>query len=375
MGVVFSRCFNEKGSVAVIVALTMTVLMGFSAIVVDFGRVALTKQSMQNALDAACLAGAQELPGSTALAQSSAQSYFTKNGFLAEDIDSIQFENANKRIRITGSKDVEYTFAKILSGQELVTVHTSAAAEISSIFGPYDYALFSGSQIDLLQFTGQNTVLGDVHSNDSIKNKADITGNVTAVGEISADIKASGSGDRIEGYSLLEMPDISKLTQNAAILNTAAMTAYGAVVTLKQGVYEYSVDIGQLNTILHDQPLIYIDGELIISSKPGLYSEISTSGGIITSGNTTYNGSQVSIDGLKSLCLCSTGGDITFNGGSADIRGIVFAPNGTVTLDGRGGILNGRVIANIINSNGGLNVHYDAASDDSLPDTEIRLID
>lgn len=369
------KMFNERGSVAVIAALCMTVLMGFSAIVVDYGRLILEKQSLQNAVDAACLAGAQELPGATAVAQSSAQTYFTSNGFSTADIDAIQFENANKRIRMTASKTVEYTFAKILSDQEQATVQVTAAAEISSIFGPYDYALFSGSQIDLLQFTGQNAVVGDVHSNDSIKNKADIIGNVTAVGVISADIKATGSGDRIEGYTVLDMPDHTKLTQNATALSLATLTYFGATYTVKNGVYTYALDIGQLNAILHDYPLAYIDGNVTIATNPGQYSEIIMSGGVIASGNIVYNGSQVSMDGQKSLCLCSTFGNIEFNGGDADICGIVYAPNGTVTLNGTGGKIYGSVIADIIDSNGGMNVVYDSAADDHIPETEIRLVD
>lgn len=369
------KFFNEKGSVAVIVALCMTVLMGFSAIVVDYGRLMLEKQSLQNAVDAACLAGAQELPGSTGVAQSSAQTYFACNGFSAADIDTIQFENSNKRIRMTASRTVEYTFAKILTNQGQGTVHVTAAAEISSIFGPYDYALFSGSQIDLLQFTGQNAVVGDVHSNDSIKNKAEINGNVTAVGTISADIKASGSGDRIEGYSILDMPDHTKLTQEATVLSTATLTYFGATNSVKDGVYTYALDIGQLNSILHDYPLAYIDGNVTIASKPGQYSEIAMAGGLIATGNIVYDGSQVSMAAQKSLCLCTTGGNIEFNGGDADIRGILYAPNGSVTLNGTGGKIYGSVIADIINSNGGMNVVYDAAADDFMPETEIRLVD
>jgi Flp pilus assembly protein TadG len=372
---VSGKISNEKGSVAVIVALCMTVLMGFSAIVVDYGRLMLEKQNLQNAVDAACLAGAQELPGATAVAQSSAQTYFSSNGFSTADINSIQFENANKRIRMTASKTVEYTFAKILTNQGQGTVHVTAAAEISSIFGPYDYALFSGSQIDLLQFTGQNAVVGDVHSNDSIKNKADINGNVTAVGTISADIKASGSGDRIEGYSILDMPDHTKLTQNATVLSAATLSYFGATYNIKNGIYEYALDIGQLNSILHDYPLAYIDGNVTIATVPGQYSEIAMAGGLIATGNIVYDGSNVGMASQKSLVLCSTGGNIVFHGGNADLCGILYAPNGSVSLDGTGGKIYGSVIADIIDSNGGMNVVYDSTADDFMPETEIRLVD
>ena len=49
---------REEGDIVVLVALSMSVLMGFTAFAVDFGMLASDKQALQNAADAAALAAA-----------------------------------------------------------------------------------------------------------------------------------------------------------------------------------------------------------------------------------------------------------------------------------------------------------------------------
>ena len=57
----FKKLFkNEEGSVVVIVAVMMTVFMGFAAIVIDAGFMYGQKRALQNAADAGALAGAME---------------------------------------------------------------------------------------------------------------------------------------------------------------------------------------------------------------------------------------------------------------------------------------------------------------------------
>lgn len=53
---------EEKGSVMIMVVLALVVLIGFTGLVIDGGSLYLTKSRLQNAADAAALAGAQSLP-------------------------------------------------------------------------------------------------------------------------------------------------------------------------------------------------------------------------------------------------------------------------------------------------------------------------
>jgi hypothetical protein len=58
---VISLCNNQRGATAVIVALVITVLIGFVALATDVSYVSVTKNELQNIADAAALAGAGEL--------------------------------------------------------------------------------------------------------------------------------------------------------------------------------------------------------------------------------------------------------------------------------------------------------------------------
>ena len=60
---------DERGQVLVLVALLAAVLMGFTASVIDIGIVQLAKARLQNAADAAALAGAGEFTIRTVTAE------------------------------------------------------------------------------------------------------------------------------------------------------------------------------------------------------------------------------------------------------------------------------------------------------------------
>ncbi len=62
-----ARCFlkTEGGGVAIYVALVSAVMIGFGALVVDLGRLFTLQTELQNAADAAALAGAAELDGTS----------------------------------------------------------------------------------------------------------------------------------------------------------------------------------------------------------------------------------------------------------------------------------------------------------------------
>jgi hypothetical protein len=65
---------NEDGQALVLIAVTLVVLFGISALVLDVGRAYVVKRHLQASADAAALAGAQELPDPSA-ASTYAQNY------------------------------------------------------------------------------------------------------------------------------------------------------------------------------------------------------------------------------------------------------------------------------------------------------------
>jgi hypothetical protein len=115
---------KEKGSIAVLVAASLTVLLGLSAFVTDLGILYVHKTRLQSALDAAVLAGAQDLLQGTTLAQQTAVQYAATNG--VPEI-TVSFSANNKKITASAQETVPTFFAKIM-GIDENTVSASAAA-------------------------------------------------------------------------------------------------------------------------------------------------------------------------------------------------------------------------------------------------------
>ncbi|CEG28320.1 pilus assembly protein TadG-related protein [Bacillus sp. B-jedd] len=102
---------NEDGNVLVIVAVFMIALFGFTAMVVDAGGLFLEKSKLQKALDAAVLAGAQDLISSETKAKQTAMLIADKNNFKLTTSD---LKTGPDYIQATKTISKGLTFAKIL---------------------------------------------------------------------------------------------------------------------------------------------------------------------------------------------------------------------------------------------------------------------
>jgi hypothetical protein len=71
---------DERGQAIVLMTLSLVVIMGMAALVLDVGNWFHTKRRLQGTADAAALAGAQLLPSNPSGAQSQALAYADKNG-------------------------------------------------------------------------------------------------------------------------------------------------------------------------------------------------------------------------------------------------------------------------------------------------------
>jgi hypothetical protein len=71
---------SESGQAIVLMALSLAVIMGMAAFVIDVGSWYHTKRHLQGTADAAALAGAQLLPTNSSGAQAQALTYANKNG-------------------------------------------------------------------------------------------------------------------------------------------------------------------------------------------------------------------------------------------------------------------------------------------------------
>ncbi len=147
---------DERGQVLpLIVILLATVLLGMAALVVDVGHVMSVKRNLQASVDAAALAGAQQLPNGSAAA-AAAQVYGpsvstgAKNGVAGAGTPTITtgclttdatcVASRPDALNVKASASVSMSFAKVL-GIGSINVDASSTAARTEVSKPMDIAL------------------------------------------------------------------------------------------------------------------------------------------------------------------------------------------------------------------------------------------
>jgi hypothetical protein len=125
------RKLDDKGNIAIILCLVFTVLLGFTAYVVDIGLIYIEKVKISNAIDSALLAASLELPTDATKARNVAIEYLQKNNTDPNKV-SIVISADNKSIQMDGVKNVKHFFAPII-GINSSDVNTSAKVIIAPL--------------------------------------------------------------------------------------------------------------------------------------------------------------------------------------------------------------------------------------------------
>ena len=128
-----TRHKRDSGQAYVISILFLAVLLAMAAAVLDIGSWYRADRSLQATVDAAALAGAQALPGSTSNASALATQYAAKNGGGTMNIQFRSKVVPNDTITVTGSRPAPGFFSKML-GVNSVTVHANATARVGGLF-------------------------------------------------------------------------------------------------------------------------------------------------------------------------------------------------------------------------------------------------
>jgi Flp pilus assembly protein TadG len=127
---------GEDGAVAVIVALLLTVFVGFSAVAIDLGSAWASKRQLVADLDAAALAGAYELlytttgecaSGGAGDAEDAARQLAVDNGVDDTLIDSIDVDCSERSVTITAQREAITAFAPAMGMDELLAGAISTA--------------------------------------------------------------------------------------------------------------------------------------------------------------------------------------------------------------------------------------------------------
>lgn len=124
---------TEQGSALVMAAIVLVTVLSFLALGIDLGVVLLNRWQLANAVDAAALAGVQELPGSAWNARARALEYGMRN-HLQEDEMTVDVSVAQGEVGVTAKRIVDLFFAPLL-GVRNVPLQVRAKARTGPVSG------------------------------------------------------------------------------------------------------------------------------------------------------------------------------------------------------------------------------------------------
>ncbi len=131
---------RERGQGLILSVLVMGAIFGFTAMALDVGMIFRDRRHLQNAADAAALAGAAELPMNPARAVVKARQWAKNNGLDSSQVKTIQVRSANfpnDTIYVKVEEQFDWIFAKVLD-QDQTAVSADAAARVEAYGGGHN---------------------------------------------------------------------------------------------------------------------------------------------------------------------------------------------------------------------------------------------
>jgi len=127
---------QEFGQGLVLGALAMVVILGFTAMAIDVGIFLHERRDLQNAADAAALAGAAELPESPAEAEAKVHEWAAKNGIdiAGGELDLMEITTTyvtNDTVRVRVTRETPFVFGRVL-GFTSETMHATGVSRVGS---------------------------------------------------------------------------------------------------------------------------------------------------------------------------------------------------------------------------------------------------
>ena len=350
---------NQKGQAVILTSAVCLLLLVMLALVVDMGNLYLQKTKLQTAVDAAALAGAQSLPGSTANARDAANQYMLNNGIATTA--TITFAESNSKIIVTVSQNVPTYFLRVIGTKTVAVGATATALNLggsgSGGASPFDYALYSaGPQTLEINQPAQGQYHGSFYSGGNIKFPG---GGIRVNGDVVA--KGSVTGYNINGNSV-HGSVIEGSTQNLALPDYKS--AISQMASVSGSVYTGSQSLsGKISGDTYVK-----NGDLRVGDNP---TSIKGSTFIMADGNITVNAGNVKLTGGGQLFIYSTNGDVTINGGGtynwSSSAVVLYAPHGTAYAGGGGEQLAyASIVAQQILPNGG-SIYFHKTNKIDLP--------
>ena len=380
---------ERRGTVAVLVALLMPVIIGVTAVGLDAGMLFLQRRQAQSIADAAALAGAYAIYGGSnfSTAQAAAISIGTQNGvtIASSQVTQPQAGYVAVSVTVTGPR----CFSAIWGSGNMSALATAVARGVS---GPYSTAAIlaldpTGVALTLsgtAQVTAKNgSIIVDSTSAVSVLSSGtpsittptlDLSGNIAFSGSNpnKATTTNYGQPNTPDPLAHIAAPSSSGMTvQSASTISLAG----SATRTLSPGVYDGGITLTGSSSVTLNPGIYYINGGGInLSSLSGITGNgvfiYNTGGGAInlsgagtislnpmTSG--TYQGITVFQDRASSTGATMSGGSNINN------TGTFYFPGAKLTLSGSSGVaaVGAQLIAKDLSVSGtaAIQVKYDSS--------------
>jgi hypothetical protein len=345
---------RQRGSVAIVMAASMTFLFAMGALAVDAGFMYTRERSLQAVTDAAALAGGKGATDGTW--NTRATDMATKNGYtngVAGNTVTVT-SPAAQQIQVTISSAQAPIFGHIFGlGSKTMTATSIVSAP------PNDPAIWAGggcgATTGLKLGGGPFTITGDIDGNGQLADftgggdidNGTVTGNPAcppapwrgppAGGQPTGGIVTGPPTPNPWGYSIMSFPACT--FGNLTVPNTPLAISTGVV---PPGVYcnDGDIDLGTGSPIVALGVTFLATGDINIGS------------GAITN--------MVPAAGCHNLIAFSTAADDCMSGHpainvgntNAVLNGSFYAPNGCINMGGPGFTINGSLVGNEVNVSG-----------------------
>lgn len=334
----------ERGSVTILVAALWMALFGMAALAVDAGHMYLTKRNLQDAADAAVMAGLPSLGSSTTTAQTNARNMGIQCGYPSGNITtSTGVAGGLTTLTVTITASEPFFFAKVL-GYPSKTVTATAVGQASSpvpaVFAGRNNCAGLPTPVGIQFNGGPIAVTGDVESNGTanIYGSATISGSSTYGSGCTSNIAGAANTGGALPYPYSYTAGSFTCTYSQASWNFGTPGWFwqtggpgGGGGTLMPGTYCATGDINVSGTSITGNVTFIAGGTITISSSSATL--------------TAFDGSGIlGYAGAASDCYSAQA--IGIGNSSVVLNGSFDAPNGCINASGTDITVNGSLVGN-----------------------------
>ena len=361
------RFLGRRGQSIILMVGFLVALMGGVAASITVGTVYFAQTRLQNAVDAAALAGAQsEMDGGSANAN---QTYLTQQNMPQAVVTVSPLANPPNAVQALGKVTVPGSFASLFGIKDF-TVRARGVAQYGA-GAAFDYALFQGAS-STLNLSGNTRVNGSAHSNGNmaLSGKDCITGSTT-VGASGSSVTGQGACPQtFVQIPYVPMPDwtLAQVTpQNATVISGDGCNSIPQNLTGNYIIY-CPLNLSGSNVI---------NGNILVEGG----SSVNISGNAAISGSITVYGGSMNLSGDvseavtgKGAALAAVGPDSSCSmSGNISVNGVVYCPDGTINISGNPTVT-GAVVGEYVDASGNITVTYNAEDVQQVPVQQVSLI-